>query len=493
MEPNRPLEPNGPAVPDRFEEQFEVIRRAAGFPVAAGPGGAPQYLYEKGHILTRNEDAEDVMQVVREAFGPTRGEGVRRASTGERSGVSRIQVGDPESGDLWSDPNVTDALSAVRPMERERRRQMATRNHLVTITVNCCPGDEPVPSLGPLNPRPVAQAQQVADPVRILVIDTGLVDGFRNYPQLQNVDGEQNDPEFDLDGKTKILREYVGHGTFIAGLIAAVAPHARVKVLNSLSDAGSIPEEELGDRLVAAVAQEWPHIISLSAGTPASFTETLLGLERFMNQLRTQETLLVAAAGNNGSEELFWPAAHASQQEYRDAVVSVGALRTDGRQGACFTNHGPWVKVYAPGERLVSTFSAPGAPPEIYDYQHSTYPRCRYHSTYLCTCQYPKHVGELTEKTTFSSGNPNRVEFTEGLAEWSGTSFATPLVAAMIANRMRENDALPPREAAKALLEKARTDMESLPESRRTSVRGRSVPVLLPPGWVGSPVQTPSP
>src|SRR5690606_22672802 len=129
--------------------------------------------------------------------------------------------------------------------------------------------------------------------------------------------------------------------------------HTEITVRNTLNDAGAVLESEFGEKLFEAVERDgWPDIISLSAGTANGRTDGLLGVDAFMEELRERHTLLVAAAGNNAGAMPFWPAAYATLPGYENAVLSVGALRSDGEYGACFTNHGPWVRVYAPGERL---------------------------------------------------------------------------------------------------------------------------------------------
>ncbi|MFD7409102.1 S8/S53 family peptidase [Streptomyces sp. NPDC059866] len=475
--------------PQRFREQFDQIQRSMpDVPLAMGPDDSAEFLYEKGVVIARDgEEARLVEDTVRAHFTETTGlvgESVRRASSEtNRSGITRIQVGDPGQGDQRGDRAVASALRALSAAEGRAGHRLVSRNHVVHIApVNACPGDEPVPAPPSEQPNPAA-AEAMHDPdtaVGVLVIDTGLMKDYRSYPLLAHTQGDAQIKETDDNG---ILQQYVGHGTFIAGLVAAVAPNTDLTVRNTLNDAGAILESEFGDKLFEAVDRSgWPDILSLSAGTPNGRTDGLLGVQAFMEELRTQRTLLVAAAGNNGSATPFWPAAYADLPGYENSVLSVGALRSDGEFGACFSNHGPWVKVYAPGERLTSSLTGFDAPVP-YVYQHSTYEACRYGFSYACTCQNPRHTGVLSEEQGTTASKPDQVMF-EGFAQWSGTSFATPVVAGMIASHMVAHKERDPRAAGQQLLA-AITEF--------ASVRGDRVPALRPPTWRPVPVVTLTP
>ncbi|MER6563355.1 S8/S53 family peptidase [Streptomyces sp. NPDC001027] len=468
--------------PQRFHEQFDQIQRSLpGVPLAMGPDDSAEFIYEKGVVLARDgEEAQVVEDAVRTHFTATEGlvpDHVRRAGPqANRSGVTRIRVGDPGEGGRAADHAVAGALRALRETEGRAGRRLVSRNHVVSIAVNACPGDEPAPAprTGPPNPGPAATAHDPARAVGVLVVDTGLTHDYRSYPLLAHTEGDLQVRETDDDG---VLQQYVGHGTFIAGLVAAVAPNTDVTVRGTLNDAGAILESEFGDRLFDAVEDGWPDILSLSAGTSNGRVDGLLGIAAFMDELRSRHTLLVAAAGNNASAAPFWPAAYAALPEHADAVLSVGALRGDGAFGACFSNHGPWVKAYAPGERLVSAFTGFGAPVP-YVYQHSTYDACRYGFSYACTCRSPRHTGVLSEAQAAAPGKPDQVMF-EGLASWSGTSFATPLAAGLVAAHMSANQLTDPRAAARQLL---------AGNAEFAEVRGVGVPALLPPTWRPVPV-----
>jgi subtilisin family serine protease len=230
-----------------------------------------------------------------------------------------------------------------------------------------------------------------------------------------------------------------------------MAPAADVHVANELRLAGAITEMDLRDALKAVLADgkahgKLPDIISLSAGgTTRAGTRTgnrlpHLGLDDVIADLRAQDGLvLVAAAGNDDNEEPFFPAAYADGE----SVISVGALAADRRHRACYSNYGDWVNVYAPGTKLVNAFTSGS-----YTYLHAPMEEC------------------TSDAETPPAGAA--VEFT-GMARWSGTSFATPLVAGLIARRMTDTGETNARIAAKKLLAE---DTQSHPELGR---------VLLPP------------
>ncbi|MFA3878580.1 S8/S53 family peptidase [Streptomyces sp. MMCC 100] len=468
--------------PQRFREQFDQIQRSMpDVPLAMGPDDSAEFFYEKGVVLARDgEEARLVEDTVRDHFttmSDLTPDHVRRASPEtNRTGITRIQVADPGQGDGDGDPTVAHALRSLRTMEGRAGRRLISRNHVVSIAVNACPGDEPVPVplSEPPNPAADGTPYDAATAVGVLVIDTGLMHDYRSYPLLAHTEGDAQIRECDDDG---VLCQYVGHGTFIAGLVAAVAPNTDVTVRNTLNDAGAILESELGEKLFEAVDRGgWPEVLSLSAGTSNGRTDGLLGVHAFMEELRGRRTLLVAAAGNNASATPFWPAAYATLPGWENSVLSVGALRSDGEFGACFSNHGGWVRAYAPGERLTSALTGFGTPVP-YVYRHSTYDACRFGFTYACTCQYPRHNGVLSEPGE-APAKPDQVMF-EGHAQWSGTSFATPVVAGLVASHMTAHKETDPRAAGRQLLA-ANTEY--------AEVRGAHVPALLPPTWHRVPV-----
>lgn len=354
-------------------------------------GDEVDFVYEEGALLVRDSYLEQVRAVVG-------GGGVMH---GLMEGVTHYSLAGAKLG------GVNEALTAI---DSHVGAGAATPNHLLSVSpVHLCPATEP--DVVPADAPPLPSVGPAAGSgVSVYVVDTGLLADAATHPWLAGVTGEEEKLTTAADGSVEIP-PYAGHGTFIAGITRCVAPEAAVHVTNVLSLAGATLETEVVKHLDAALGLG-PDIISLSAGGTSRNDLPLLGFEMFWERYRKHKgTVLVAAAGNNSGRRPFWPAA-------LPGVVSVGALSADLRSRAYFSDYGPWVDVYAPGERLINAFA------------HGSY---AYHE--------PPRTGE-------------RKEFW-GMALWSGTSFATPVVAGLIAARMSrtgENG----RRAADAVLAAAR-------------------------------------
>jgi subtilisin family serine protease len=379
------------------------------------------------------------------------------------------RVGEPVAGVVRIALGNGSALQMVAAVEAALKRPgIVTPNHIVSVTPQGkCPADEPIPAPGPGTP-PGTPPQDLVNPQRNLVTDIGA--GIK-VTVIDNGLAEKYDIDFSwlLDGVTGdvvpddgVVGEYEGHGTFIAGLLRCVAPALEVHVSAALTDAGAMTEIDFCGALLSAIpATGAPAIISVSAGGTTYQNIPYLGLDAVVDALNDHpETLLVAAAGNNGNQVPFWPAALAGPYpQPTPGVVSVGALRQDGAGQACFTNYGVWVDVYAPGERLVNVFGS-GA----YTYAEPQSADCRYFTA-------PRLYDNCTCRNTPAQGSGST--FT-GLATWSGTSFATPIVAGIVAARMWQTGETS-RQAAQALLAGA------------SAIPGLG-PVLLPLLWTPAPV-----
>jgi hypothetical protein len=279
--------------------------------------------------------------------------------------------------------------------------------------IHPCPATEPEEVYDDTEPNPSVDVDNGGAGVLIYVADTGLLDGAADSHQwLKGVQGDPDPLPSPLPDGTQPIPPYAGHGTFVAGVARCLAPQADVYVGNIFNTAGSALESDFVQRLDVALGQG-VDVFNLSVVSP---TRNGIPLQAFRAWLETvvpqyKGVVCVVAAGNSDSRLPEWPAAF-------PGTVSVGALAADWHSRADFSNYGGWVDVYAPGRDLVNAYAT---------------------GTY--TCKVPPYAGQ--ERKFY------------GMAKWNGTSFATPVVAGLIAARMSrtgENG----RQAADALLAQAR-------------------------------------
>jgi subtilisin family serine protease len=146
------------------------------------------------------------------------------------------------------------------------------------------------------------------------------------------------------DDRNGAVDEAFGHGTYVAGLVALVAPQARVMPIRVLDTDGTGSTWRLMQGIAHARVRG-ANVINMSLGGASGGVV----FDRFAELVQAQGILLVGAAGNDASEAYVHPAA-------TEGVVGVTAI--DGRTGlpAGFANRGSWIDVAAPGVQLTSTF-----------------------------------------------------------------------------------------------------------------------------------------
>lgn len=145
------------------------------------------------------------------------------------------------------------------------------------------------------------------------------------------------------------------HGTLMAGVINAIEG-------NAFGIAGMAPDAELisipvckprgtaGGQctifdLLRGLDRAWnaeASIVNLSLSGPPNIL-----LERGVARLEELGAVVVAAAGNEGTDEKRYPAAYPS-------VIGVGAIDREGRRFEA-SNRGSWVELAAPGVDILST------------------------------------------------------------------------------------------------------------------------------------------
>jgi major intracellular serine protease len=190
--------------------------------------------------------------------------------------------------------------------------------------------------------------------ITIAILDTGC---DLTHPELKDrIIGGRNFTNDD-NGNSEIFRDYNGHGTHVAGTIAAsrnvkgvvgVAPEANLLIIKVLDRNGSGQYDWIINGISYAIEQK-VDIISMSLGGPADVSE----LHEVIQKAVANNILVVCAAGNEGdgqdsTEELAYPGSY-------NEVISVGAINLE-RKISDFSNSNKEVDVVAPGENIVSTY-----------------------------------------------------------------------------------------------------------------------------------------
>jgi hypothetical protein len=384
--------------------------------------------YREHHMLVRNEYLRRVT-----ALGTVGGLGPAEGGPA----AERAEAGPPGT----PPPYPTEVVGVVAGISRVRTAEpvevalaeitstygvgVCAPDYLLSIAPGSyCPATEPevVPPWADPDPGPAAD-HAAGEGVRVVVVDTGLDPVAPATHTWMN--GVTGDPDINITpnpGNPDELGHYAGHGTFIAGIVRCIAPAAEVVVKQVFDRAGTSFESDVIKALEEVLATGHPDVISMSAGSSTLAGVGMIGLRAFVEThlVPHKGVVLIAAAGNNHVRRPFYPAAS-------PWAVGVGALAANRRNRAGYSNFGGWVDVYTPGTDIVNAF--------------------------------PKGTYITTETVDPVTGAPKPETRTfEGMARWSGTSFATPVFAGMVAARMSktgENGTA----AAAALLAKAREGM----------------------------------
>jgi thermitase len=179
-----------------------------------------------------------------------------------------------------------------------------------------------------------------------------------------------------------------GHGTHVAGIVAATAnnthgvagtcPGCTILDGKVLNDSGVGSTSSLANGINWATSNG-AKVINMSLGVRASRT-----LETAVNNAWNKGAVLVAAAGNGGSQTKIYPGAYTN-------VIAVAATDNNDAKASFSTYGASWVDIAAPGVNVYSTF--------------------------------PNH--------TFVLGTQNKRSF--GYDVGNGTSMSSPIVAATAA------------------------------------------------------------
>jgi hypothetical protein len=346
----------------------------------------------------------------------------------ERRGLSEAALGCPDlegrlvrlvTSDQTAISTLDDTVGELRV-----RGFAASLTHVTPLApiMKCLGGPAEAPSLEPFSEyRPYRSRSAGAGVPRVAVIDTGIDGVPRDDGWLAGIDrraaddpathgNDANIDPLDLAPLDNYLDFSAGHGTFVSGIVAQIAPAAKISAYRALRSDGLGSEIEVACALIRAV-KDGAHIVNLSLGSQTRFNQPSLAMAAALDEIslieqkRGYEVLLIAAAGNYGDTVPTWPAAFRR-------VVSVGSLAADLRPTP-WSSRGFWVDCSTVGEGILSTF--------------------------------------VTGKESYEfTADPD--EFgSNAFARWSGTSFSAPQVAGAVARLMHEQD-LAPRQALARLL-----------------------------------------
>ena len=184
---------------------------------------------------------------------------------------------------------------------------------------------------------------------RVAIIDSGVAaDNPDIAPQVAD--------RVNFSDKTIVVPDdydRYGHGTHVAGIVAAIAnnstgvagvcPACSILDVKVLNDSGS------GSSSAIAKGIDWAaghgaKVINMSLGQRVSSRT----LEAAVNNAWNQGVVIVAAAGNTGTQAQMYPGAYSN-------VIAVAATDSNDAK-ASFSTYGRWVDVAAPGVSVYSTF-----------------------------------------------------------------------------------------------------------------------------------------
>ncbi len=207
--------------------------------------------------------------------------------------------------------------------------------------------------------------------IKIAVLDTGI---DLEHPELVHA----LEPGFDfvniLDGAAEFIGDYleadeiatdeVGHGTHVAGIIAGkgkdmpmgVVPSCKiipVRVLAAMEKQGRKMGAGLIENINAGVkfaVDQGADVINMSLGVRNEGGG--LPHQEVIDYARRKGVTIVAASGNDGQQEMYYPGAF-------DSVIAVGAMNAQ-REVAEFSTYGEQVSLIAPGVEVYSSFLEKG-------------------------------------------------------------------------------------------------------------------------------------
>jgi serine protease len=242
----------------------------------------------------------------------------------------------------------------------------------------------------------------------VAILDTGVA--YRNWRQFHkspDFRGTKFEDPYDFTAGNRFPLDRNGHGTFVAGIVAE-ATNNKIGLTGLAYGATIMPVRVLdaqGNGDAATIARgiryavnHHAEVINLSLEFPPDTTANdIPGIISAIQYAHKHGVVVVASAGNEGINELDYPAAD-------PLTISVGATTSD-RCLAEYSNFGPSLDLVAPGGGDDSTLNDP-------------------------SCAPAKNLPPVFQLTLSQPGNWSRFGYPN---YYVGTSMSAPHVAAVAA------------------------------------------------------------
>lgn len=193
--------------------------------------------------------------------------------------------------------------------------------------------------------------------VKIAIIDTGC---DINHPDLNGrIIGGKNFTSDDNADPDK-FNDYSGHGTHVAGTIAAiengkgvvgVAPESSLLILKALAGKDGVGDYDWVINAINYAVEQKVDVISMSL----SGANDVLELHESIQKAVQNNILVVCAAGNESEGDTSGNIDEIGYPSYYNEVISVGAVDST-RSTTIFTNSNKEVDLVAPDTNITSTF-----------------------------------------------------------------------------------------------------------------------------------------
>lgn len=182
------------------------------------------------------------------------------------------------------------------------------------------------------------------------IAGNGIDDDGNGYiDDVTGWDGGNNDNN--PNPPSNVTNSYFTHGTHCAGIVSAVTNNAKgggaiahnVKIMACKGARDSDASLSGIWTAFTYAMNNYPEVISCSWGG-SGYSQTY---QNVINEARNRGIVVVAAAGNDNTSSIFYPAG------YNNVISVASSTNTDAKSS--FSNYGTWIDITAPGSNIRNT------------------------------------------------------------------------------------------------------------------------------------------